>query len=107
MLDGKVRQILSSGTSGPAAERVRSVQEQLRENLGNRRAEFKGYVEAAFEKNVADLSSEIAAVAEEAERLENELEAVIARLEPKVEALAAMGQKAQEVAEANAPAVVV
>lgn len=106
-LDGKVRQILSSGTSGPGAERVRSVQEQLRENLGNRRAEFKGYVEAAFEKNVADLSSEIAAVAQEAERLQKELEAVIARLEPKVEALAAMGQKAQEVAEANAPAVVV
>ena len=107
IVDSKVRQVLSSGTSGAGAERVRSVQEQLRENLGNRRAEFKGYIEAAFEKNVADLSSEIAAVAEEAERLQKELEAVIARLEPKVGALAALGQKAQQVAEANAPAAVV
>jgi len=106
-IEGKVRHVLSSGSSGTGAERVPSVQEQLRENLGNRRAEFKAYVEAAFEKNVADLSGEIAAVAEEAERLQKELEAVIARLEPKVEALAALGQKAQEVAEANAPAVVV
>ncbi|NIA14019.1 MAG: hypothetical protein GWP08_08055 [Nitrospiraceae bacterium] len=95
----KARAILLRGVSG--AKTVAAVKTQLADALETRRTQFREYVEAAFEQNVADLNDEMTAITDEEEAVRGEQAAVIARLEPKVEGLTAIRQKAHDIVEAT------
>jgi len=68
-----------------------------------RREQFATEVRKAFDEKTAELTDEMGRVSEEAEALREKQRQTIARLEPKLETLAELRQKAAEIAEANAP----
>jgi len=77
--------------------------EQLKTALAERREQFATEVRKAFDEKTAELTDEMGRVSEEAEALREKQRQTIARLEPKLETLAELRQKAAEIAEANAP----
>lgn len=96
----RVRQLLSRAEGATAHP---PVLEQLKERLAARRDQFGEAVRDVFVKRIADLTREIGEIQEEAETLREKKRQTIARLEPKLENLAELQQKAVEIAEANAP----
>lgn len=99
----KVKPALLSGAKGTGADQVVSVKDQLRDLLDGRRAAFAGSIQAAFETAASDLHGRITAAQAEEDAIRRKQEEIIARLEPKIEKLSAIGRKAHEIAETNAP----
>lgn len=89
--------LLGSGKGGD------SVKERLRGLLQQGRAAFADYIRTTFENATLEMRGALAAIQEEEEELLRKQEEVIARLEPKLAALAELGQKATDTAAASAP----
>ncbi|MCX5772337.1 MAG: dynamin family protein [Candidatus Hydrogenedentes bacterium] len=100
----RTRQLLARTEGKPA---VPPVLDQLKNGLAVRRDQFGESVRAVFADKISGLTREIRVIQEEAEALREKRRQTIARLEPKIEALAGLRNKAANIAEANAPKVAV
>lgn len=100
----KVVQVLGLEDSS-AGQPVRNtaVRSQFKELLTKRREAFRTCLDDAFRQKNNRLYEEFGRVSAEEDRLRAELDALIARLEPKASSLTALRAKAREVAEASAP----
>ena len=96
----RTRQLLARSEGKPVTP---PVLDQLKNGLAARRDQFGESVRAVFAGKIADLTREIRVIQEEAEALREKQRQTIARLEPKLEALAGLRNKAANIAEANAP----
>lgn len=96
----RTRQLLARNEGKPATT---PVLDQLKKALAARRDQFGEAVRTVFAGKIADLTREIRVIQEEAEALREKRRQTIARLEPKLEALAGLRNKAANIAEANAP----
>jgi GTPase Era involved in 16S rRNA processing len=99
----KVNQILMAAPKNKSAQ-VASVRDQLNDLLAKRRAAFADALQFAFDKDAARLKRELATVADEEDALKQKQRELLDRIEPKLEKLLTIGQKASEIAKANAPA---
>lgn len=98
----RTRQLLARSEGNAAAA---PVLDQLKNGLAACRDQFGECVRAVFAGKIADLTREIRVIQEEAETLREKQRQTIARLEPKIEALADLRKKAADIAEVNAPKV--
>ncbi len=98
----KVKQILLGGAKDAKGQSVAAIRDQLRDMLSTRRSALAENVEKAFEKAISALQTQLDAVVEEEEGIKERQQAILSRLEPKVEKLAALGQRAMAIAEVNA-----
>lgn len=83
-------------------ERVEAVlqkatKEQLTQALDNRRGTFRLALQGVFDKANAGLNEQISKILAEEEAIKKEQEAIIARLEPKINSLHELGDKAREI----------
>jgi GTP-binding protein EngB required for normal cell division len=84
--------------SGKGADGVMA---QLRALVEQRRAAFAGYIQETFESATQEMRDNLAVIEEEAGELLRKQEEIIARLEPKLAALAELSRKATETAEST------
>lgn len=98
----KVDQLLVRGGKSEVGTAFQSAKDQLRDGMAQQRTMFAENVRMAFDKAISGLTQEIDTVRAEEDEIRQRQEEVITRIEPKLQALAGLGQKAQDIAEANA-----
>lgn len=103
MVSERVEQALIRGPEQDARQGNGSIRDQLKEALEQRRKAFETLISKSSEQVRLEIRTRIGVIAEEEARLRQKQEEVIARLEPKISALASLGREANRIAEVNAP----
>ncbi|MCX5759760.1 MAG: dynamin family protein, partial [Candidatus Hydrogenedentes bacterium] len=99
----KVGQLLSRGGKSEVGTAFLSARDQLRDGMAQCRTTFAENVCMAFDKAISSLTLDMDAVRAEEDEIRQRQEDVIGRLEPKIQALMELGEKAHDIVEANAP----
>ncbi|MFP4172690.1 MAG: dynamin family protein [Candidatus Hydrogenedentota bacterium] len=85
--------------AGAEQEGEESVREHLHRQLSARRERFAEAIRAAFDKADRDLSQKLSAIQKEEDEIRRHQQAVISRIQPKLDKLTAIHRKARDIAE--------
>lgn len=85
--------------AGAEQEGEESVREHLHRELAARRERFAEAIRAAFDKADSDLSQKLSAIQKEEDEIRRHQQAVISRIQPKLDKLTAIYRKARDIAE--------
>ncbi|MCL4216543.1 MAG: dynamin family protein [Candidatus Hydrogenedentes bacterium] len=102
-LRNRIESILLGAPNEQDKETVDSAHAQLTKQLASRRENMARLIQEAFADRIHEIEQELAAVAAEERELKDEQERIVTRLEPKIAQLAALSERAREIARANEP----